>query len=281
MAVWLFLVCNSRCLQNWLKDCNVTSTDSYSAHALCQSFPFCFPSLWSYHPSLSSFVLLTFWLMVKKGKNTSNSTSKPSTHANTLIEHAALNSPVWMGPTPHSVARTTAPARGNLPARQKSPRGADLVPTSRCLSWAPKLPCDDTTHTPVKLWFICLSCDVSPLPSTLNTSDTRTQRNPHTGRLARRPHLPSHWTTRWLSALHFITLCTKHRCQYCRAYGSREDWCVPRLIANSLMFDSAALRQHWSSGSIRPRQKTCVLRSRPPLTGGVSELNSNEVHFRI
>lgn len=74
------------------------------------------------------FLLLTHWLMFKEDKQHAPHPppSKPSTHTNTLTEHTALNSPVWMGLTSHPVAGTTGPARGNLPIDKRVREGQTL-----------------------------------------------------------------------------------------------------------------------------------------------------------
>lgn len=194
-------------LQSGPEDCNVSSTDSYSAHVLPSALFFFLSSVFllfapTIHPC-PHFVLLTRWLMFTEDKHTPFHTHTIHTH--TLIHHTAPNSPLWMGLTSHPVARTTEPTRGNLLSDKRVCEGPTLLPTSHCLSWAPKLPCDDTTHTPLKLWFICrcrAHCDVTSLPFYFKT----THKGTHTPTAWPAVLVYSYWTLRWVCSAFYSTL---------------------------------------------------------------------------
>lgn len=75
-------------------------------------------------------------------------TNASSPHTLSYIDHIeVLNSCVWLGLTSHPVARAARLTSGNLPVDKRVCEGPTSLATSRCLSWAPKLAWDDTTHT--------------------------------------------------------------------------------------------------------------------------------------
>ena len=99
----------------------------------------------------------------------------PGTHTNTLIDRTSSELPpsVWMGWTSHPRVPGQQDRWGGISRHTKEcVRGRPCSPLHTVCLEPPKLPRDDTTHTPVKLWFICRDCDVTSLPSDLYTADT-------------------------------------------------------------------------------------------------------------